>query len=346
MATFDAHFVSYGSSADTTAPTVGASTPASGSTIAATDSVAIPISDASGLQDVAVRYVRTGRPDETAFWLTSGGATIGSAFDAASTWSAGVLTLYRDAGWDRSSVSLYVVAVDSDGNETVSAAYTFTVSNPTDAAAPVIAFTPASGSSRTATQSIQIDITDDSGSLSGYQVTVGDELAAYYDGTTRARGSAYDAASTDTAITNGRRVTLYRDDGWKDASTVVRVIASAGADVSTATATYTVSNPTGAAPTLANLSPADGAELGRNAPATFDVIYAGAARKTIVMASFPDGQYHVVYDGDGFAPLYDNDSTITPIGGTYSFSVVPNAYWRGAPTWKVVAINTLGQEGT
>ncbi len=98
------------------------------------------------------------------------------------------------------------------------------------------------------------------------------------------------------------------------------------------------------APTLSNLSPADGAALARTDTVTFDVTDAVGLRDVLVMVEFPaTGEYEVIHDGDNFAATYSS-STRTAITNGYRFVLTRENGWIGSPTFRVQAIDTSGNE--
>ena len=96
-------------------------------------------------------------------------------------------------------------------------------------------------------------------------------------------------------------------------------------------------------PTVTNVTPVTGSSILPTQYLQFDVTDAEGLLRVSVLASFADGTYDVVYDGDAFAPKYSG-SYYQAISGGYRFYVAPNGGWRLSPTLRVIAADTGGAE--
>ena len=96
------------------------------------------------------------------------------------------------------------------------------------------------------------------------------------------------------------------------------------------------------APVVGNLTPAVGTPIYPTTALQFDVTDdSGLFTAVIVMASFSDGSYEVVYDSAQFATKYLT-SAVASIAGGFRFVVRRTGGWVSAPTIKVVSVDTAG----
>ncbi len=100
------------------------------------------------------------------------------------------------------------------------------------------------------------------------------------------------------------------------------------------------------APTVDNFDPPAGTPISRTRRLGFDVKDNGTLRLTAVLVEF-DGTslYEVAWDGMAFSPLYA-DSTRTTVTGGHRYELRRTGGWPVAPTVRVVAIDTAGNEAT
>ena len=203
--------------ADETPPTIGTPAPAEGATVDADDVISVDVSD----EGLALVFIWAEYDEEDAPELIHDGSDFTPAYmDSTKTPIADGYTFALEAmdGW-RNAFIIHVLAIDDAGNSaTDSFAYTGPEVLPGggDAVRPTISnVTPAPGSI-SYTQSISLDVTDDSGSLAKVllviQFTHQDAPELVHDGDVFT--APYQVGSTRTPITNGYRYTLIRNSGW------------------------------------------------------------------------------------------------------------------------------------
>jgi hypothetical protein len=203
---------------DSTAPVISSPSPSSGSSIAANATVGMDVTDDSGSLGQVLIYATF--PGASAPELVYDGSAFSSAYSSGSTVTS--ITNGLRFRLVRAGVGFYgtftvtTLARDPTGNA-ASQTYTWTApAYPTDSTAPTATATPASGSTVTQLQAIQIDVTDDSGALASVWVsaTIQGVVApeVVHDGTSFS--APYAAGSTRTSITGGYRFNILRDGGW------------------------------------------------------------------------------------------------------------------------------------
>lgn len=99
------------------------------------------------------------------------------------------------------------------------------------------------------------------------------------------------------------------------------------------------------APTVTNVTPANGSSLGAGDSVQFDVTDDGTFRKLIITAAH-GGLREVVYEESAFCAGYSERSTVAAITGGYRFVLRRFDGWRSAPTIRVHAVDTAGNEST
>jgi hypothetical protein len=336
-------------------PVVDTFSPGDGATIANDDTASFSVRDANELAAVVViaRY-GGGLQDELVHDNVSflGPFVAGSTMDPISGGGGFEYVVARSGGWPSSSVTFVVRAADVFGASVNDATYNLVVSNPTNAAAPVIgASTPASGSSISSAQSVAVNVTDDGGSLSAVFVQAehgSGVVEVVHDGSSFA--AAY-AGSSRTPITNGYAFAIARAAGWPDAALVLRFTAvDSFGHVATGSRSFTVTDPAVedpadvAAPVVGNVTPAPGTLITRASPLAFDVTDDVALRRVIVCARFVDGTYEVVHDGDAFAARYVSGSTRVAITSGLRYSIRRSGGWPSSPTIVPFPVDTSGNE--
>lgn len=215
-------------SADTTAPTVSLSAPASGATVSGTVTVSASASDNVGVTSVqfTLNGVNLGSPDTSApysiSWNTSGAANATHALRA--------------------------VAVDAAGNTTTSAARSVTVNNVSaDTTAPTVSLSaPSSGATVSGTVTVSANASDAVGvtsvqfTLDGVDLGTADTTAPYSiswntrsssNGTHTLRAVARDAAG-NTRTSSSRTVTVNNVTADTTAPTVGLSAPASGATIS------------------------------------------------------------------------------------------------------------------
>lgn len=98
-------------------------------------------------------------------------------------------------------------------------------------------------------------------------------------------------------------------------------------------------------PSIANFVPEAGTQIIANGPIQFEVTDAEGLSRIVVLASFADGTYDVVHDGDVFSPKYAA-STKTPVSGGFLYVLAPTIRWIGNPTIRIIATDVAGSEAT
>lgn len=210
-----------------------------------------------------------------------------------------------------------------------------------DTTLPVISNMSGATISRTAP--ITFDITDNASHLDrvvieATHLTGSPEVA--YDNTFK---TGYTVGSSASSIFGGKTFVVTRDAGWPTGQVTLRIIAR-DTDGNEATPTdyvFTVTNPS-VGPTIANFLPAPGTPISRSTPVEFDVTDVVLIRRVVVEANL-GGATELVHDGDGFSPGYATSSR-TAISGGFHYLVARQGGWPSAPTIKVIAVDSSGNE--
>jgi hypothetical protein len=106
------------------------------------------------------------------------------------------------------------------------------------------------------------------------------------------------------------------------------------------------STPETTKPVISNVLPSPGTTLAPTTPISFDVTDdKGAFVRIMVTAKFPRaGVWHLVHDGDHYAPNYDGERNVITNGFHY-YNVRPKlGGWAEAPQLLVDAIDLAGNE--
>jgi hypothetical protein len=218
------------------------------------------------------------------------------------------------------------------------------------------AFSPAAGAIAY-NQAISINVTDSAGLLARYVVTA--EFASQPDETIwdgAQFSSDYDAFSTATAISNGYGLSIRRDVGWPAAFTLRVRAWDTDNNTATTTAAYTITGtnpaaPDTAAPVIDTVAPAPGAIAATQAISWHVTDPLGIIRRVFVEVDYTtldrrDTAFSGVGSAAGFDDSYDASSTVSAITNGYTYSLVPDAGWRGPFTLRITAIDTAGNETT
>ncbi len=96
-------------------------------------------------------------------------------------------------------------------------------------------------------------------------------------------------------------------------------------------------------PAITDISPAVGTAIGKRAQISFKVTDTSGLRKTVIIAEFGPKMKELVHDGDSFAHPYTVSSREAVTGG-FLFVISRSNGWPSAPTLKVIAIDTAGNE--
>ena len=99
------------------------------------------------------------------------------------------------------------------------------------------------------------------------------------------------------------------------------------------------------APVVSNVTPAAGSTLAPGDPVQFDVTDDGTLLKLLVTAAH-GGLNEVVYEESTFRAGYSERSTVAAITDGYRFVLRRFDGWRGAPVFRVHAVDTAGNEST
>lgn len=98
-------------------------------------------------------------------------------------------------------------------------------------------------------------------------------------------------------------------------------------------------------PTIENMVPAAGETIAANTVIQFDVIdNLDALRRVLVIVTHA-GKTLVVHDGDAFYGEF-GDSVRTPIANGFHYAVERTGGWQTGIRFRVVAIDTSGNEAT
>lgn len=334
-----------GGPTDTTAPTISAFTPTTGSSITRTASIAADVADETALRTVVIWGVLA---DGTELLVYDGSAFVG-IFATSSTISTGTYTVIPDApGWPSSTVAVHIRAIDTSGNQT-DATGSFTITN-APAAPTVGPFSPTDGGNTTRTGTVTIDVTDDEGrtalTLVSIDVTLSDgKVVSAYNGA--AFPGPLAASSARSNITDGYRYTLIHDGaGWPSSTLAYRVEAvDAQGRRTTSTSYNLVVTDAPAAPVIGSWTPSAGA-VARADNVDLTVASPDGFSKIVVWAVLGDGSTVVVYDGAAFSSLVNAASTVSGTT-TKSFSITyDGAGWVDDYTLNVLAIDSAGRSST
>lgn len=184
-----------------------------------------------------------------------------------------------------------------------------------------------------ATTVVGFDVTDTHGlrRVVVYAATAAGGGELVYDGA--AFVAPYMVGSSTTAIANGLRFSIARDDGWTVAPRLTVVAVNVDGIEATS-----------APPVVGNWSPGGGTQVTAMTPIGFDVTDAAGLGEVIVYATGPTGALETVYDGVAFTADYDAGSVRTDIPGGFRFSVRRDAGWTVPPQITVAAVNVNGIE--
>jgi len=340
-----ADFAALGSAADTVAPVVGTFSPSAASSVARTDALTFHVTDDQDLASIIVSVAQGSDPAEIAY----NGSAFVAPYLASSTLNAITdgfsFSLTRTAGWQRSSITVRVTAVDTAGNVTTETA-SFTVTNPPPG--PVIdTFSPSASSSILLTDSVSFHVTDETALASAVVlVTQGsDPVEVAHNGS--AFVGPYLASSTRSVITGGYAFVLVRDAGWqRSALTVAATAVDGQGNVTSASAAYTVTNPP-AAPVIGSYSPSAAASITRTTALTYHVTDETSLGPVLVWATQGSDPVETVHDGSSFVAPYAAGSTRSSISGGYAYSIVRAGGWqRSALTLSTKAVDGQGNVTT
>jgi hypothetical protein len=96
-------------------------------------------------------------------------------------------------------------------------------------------------------------------------------------------------------------------------------------------------------PVVSNILPANGTPIYATTPLQFDITDTDVFTAVIVMVSFADGTYEVVYDSSVFATGYAS-STFSEITDGFRFVLRRRGGWPSSPTLKVIGVDAAGAE--
>lgn len=337
-------FASLGGVVDIAAPTVDSLSPSAASSILRTDALTFHVTDAGTLASITVSVAQGSDPAE----VIHNGSAFVAPYSASSTRSSitngYAYSVTRTGGWQRSSITLRIVAVDSAGNVTTETA-SFTVTNPPTG--PVVdTFSPSDASSITRTTAVTYHVTDETslGTVVVYAAQGSDPVETVHDGTSFL--APYAAGSTRSSISGGYSYSIVRAGGWqRSALTVTTKAVDGQGNITTTSASFTVTNPP-AAPVVDTFSPAAAASILRSDALTFHVTDETSLASIVITAAQGSDPVEVVYDGSFRAP-YAAGSTRGTITDGYSFSVVRAGGWqRSSITLTCKAVDGQGNVTT
>lgn len=338
--------IAYQGIAAPTPPVISVTTPASGSTITRTASIAVNVTDDSG----SLRYVGIWATlaNGTTLTVWDGSAFVG-AFATSSTHVGIALghtyTILHDSpGWASTSVVLHIAAIDLLGAETTATA-SFTISNPPTA--PVIsAFDPLAGAiGRTDEVSFTVTSVDGFAKVIVWADLDDGTSVFAYNGTAFS-GEVDDASTLDGTTTKAFGIT-YNGDGWGDDYTLHVLAVDLAGRSSDASVAYTLSDPPAppdvTTPSVTVISPTPPGPIGRNDAVRVQVTDAGTLLRVKLYVTMGDEQY-VVHNGYSFRPRYAVGSTRTAITGGFEYVLLRSGGWLASPTFEVYAIDQAGNE--
>jgi hypothetical protein len=218
-----------------------------------------------------------------------------------------------------------------------------------DTTAPVISTT--AGSSIARTDSVSVDVTDDSGdpgTVEIWAVLADGTALTVYDGADFL--GVFAASSTRTPITDGYTYEAApAAPGWPSVTVElhVRAIDAAG-NGAEAFETYTVSDPP-AAPVIGGFSPSDGGSITRTGTVVIDVTDdEGRTAITLVtiFATLADGTVVGVYDGAAFGALFSASRTNITDGYRYTFAHASPGWASSTLAFRIVAVDAQGRTTT
>lgn len=225
-----------------------------------------------------------------------------------------------------------------------------------DTVAPSVAFTPISGSGRTPSQSVIVDVVDvPIGEVGGIRRVI--IVAIYTDGYTEivfdgsAFASNFSGSSGVSAITNGLRYTCIRDgDGWLDSFTLFAYAFDTGGNEpasNPSTASYTVTGGVGTTdgsdPVISNITPVTTSSIDPTDTVAFDVTDDRGLARVEILADYTSGLSERVFDGSSFIGAFVSGSSNTPIVGGAHFVIARDGDgWLEDFTLRITAIDTSG----
>lgn len=331
------------------APVLSNVSPANASTVLRTDALAFDVTHALGHLGLVVVWAThaDGRKE-----LVHDGSAFASAYSGStrSAVSNGYhFSLVRGATWPTASLALSIAA-DDTAQSVTALALAYTVSNPGDAVLPIVDAFLVGGDIAIGT-AVTFQTTKALGALASQFVLAehGSGVSeAVWDGS--AFTSLYAASSTRTPISGGYAWSIVRTGGWPSSALEVVGVAVDTLGVSASgSESYTVTDapppPDVATPTISNMAPAPGNEISRTQLVTLDVTDDQTLRRVLLAVKFPaSGEYEVVHDGDVFADRYITLSTRVAVSGGWRYRLRRGAGWPSAPTLRVFAVDTSGNE--
>lgn len=210
-------------------PVVSSVSPTAGSSISRTQAITFNVTDLSpGLGRVVVLAYH----GSLFFEVVHDGTSFKTPYSASSTRTAitdgfAFSIVHNVPGWPNAALTLRIIAVDGDGNESTPVDRSWTVTNPAptgrdDTTAPVIVnFSPPVGTALAATQPVTFDVTDNSGDFRRIIVTAlyprtGIEEVVHDGDSFR---GLYQTTSARSMITNGFSFSVLRSGGWPSSPT-------------------------------------------------------------------------------------------------------------------------------
>lgn len=324
-------------------------TPVSGATIGRNASVQVDLTDADGdlSSDVliSVEYLALQREDVAA----KGGAQVSPYFVSVTPITNGNrYTISRTGGWLHNP-TIHVRARDTNGFDHVASLSASYNSSPTPGA-PVLSNIQPATPAINSTDTISLDVTDDSGTLSEVRISANYPALGFEESVYQAGAPVAPYSVFEVAIPNGIRYQVTRAGGFPT-DFFLKVFASddLAEDMEDQTFLFEpidVPPPETGAPVVSNFNPAPGTQIDRSASVAFDVTdETGQFARIMVVAWFKEtGIQEVVHDGDAFVGYYSATSTRVVITNGFRFTCARFGGWLYAPTFRVFPIDAAGNQ--
>jgi hypothetical protein len=212
-----------------------------------------------------------------------------------------------------------------------------------DTDTPVLAAnSPVAGTTLTLNQTVAVDVTDATSSISRVLV-----FASFSDGSTEAvyTGSGfttqYATGASTASITGGTRFTFTRSGGWKQNPTITAYARDAYGNEQLLTNSIAfVYTPDTTGPTKALVSPSNASTIISTTSIVLDVTDDSGLGTVLLSAQFTDSSEELIYSGS-FASGYSTSSTGSVSGGT-RYTLMRDSGWRSNPTIRAYATDALG----
>ena len=259
-------------------------------------------------------------------------------------------SIARTTGWPSATLTLEIVALDTDGNQATPSLYPFTVTN-ADLTPPVVqSFSPAKFGNVLALGSVSFDAFDSGGDQPDLESSISVTAIESTGRVLVYAGGAFQAPFSGTRSgADSRHFAITRSGGWVE-PVVLEIVATDVAgnvarDVYVAHVTGSSASDT-TAPTIENITPPPGTQIEPTQAISFDVTdESGSFRRVLLTATLAkSGVEEVVFDGAEFRGLYAGASSRSSISGGYRFVLLRGGGWPSSPTIRAFAIDRGGNE--